>query len=350
MLVETVRSRWVSKIGIKAAQTGILLASVSAAVIFAATAATARAHVSQPRPNSCDSARIITIGTSGGPEGNASRAQPATLFQYQQASVLVDVGEGTANLLAKSRIGPSAITHVLITHLHFDHTAGLDGLIAFRWLNGREGDAPLVLVGPKGTDRLVKSILVSLEEGEKLFTPMLPGRRSIAQTVQVVELSEPQITAYSLSPQINLSAVRNSHYASLEGLPGGPASQSYSYRLDTACGGVTFTGDTGPSIPLTRLASGSRVLVSEVIDAEEASRLTAEVMGPGVDTAAMIQHMKMHHLSAREVAQMAKTAGVHTVVLTHFVSADGGAMKREVAASFNGEVIAATDGMAIDPW
>src|SRR3546814_4979499 len=51
--------------------------------------------------------------------------------------------------------------------------------------------------------------------------------------------------------------------------------KSFSYRFETPGRVIVFSGDTGPSEALTELARGADILVSEVIDTEDAVRMIA---------------------------------------------------------------------------
>jgi ribonuclease Z len=76
---------------------------------------------------------LIFLGTAAAVL-SVERALPALLVSRGPARFLVDCGEGTQRQLMRARLGFRGLEHVLLTHLHLDHVAGLAGLIATRRL------------------------------------------------------------------------------------------------------------------------------------------------------------------------------------------------------------------------
>jgi ribonuclease Z len=91
---------------------------------------------------------LTFLGTSAGvptPERNVS----ATALRLEGGGVwLVDCGEGTQQRLLASRLRPSRLERVLLTHLHGDHCFGLPGLLASLGMWGRRDEVEVV--GPEG--------------------------------------------------------------------------------------------------------------------------------------------------------------------------------------------------------
>ncbi len=124
---------------------------------------------------------------------------------------------------------------------------------------------------------------------------------------------------------------------------------SFSYRFDTAAGSVVFTGDTGPSDAVTRLAKGADVLVSEAsLPGGGGARPTT-----GSPLAReLANHMAQEHLTPEDIGKMAPAAGVKTVILTHLVignSPDAAErLKDGVRQYFSGTVIVGHDLLKFD--
>jgi ribonuclease Z len=74
----------------------------------------------------------------------AERGSPALLVCRGPARFLVDCGEGTQRQLMRARRGFRGLEHVLLTHLHLDHVAGLAGLLATRRLYQLNGTIEIV--------------------------------------------------------------------------------------------------------------------------------------------------------------------------------------------------------------
>src|SRR5437588_3089864 len=61
---------------------------------------------------------------------SAERGLPAVVVSRGPSRFLVDCGEGTQRQMMRARLGFRGLRHVLLTHLHLDHIAGLAGLLA----------------------------------------------------------------------------------------------------------------------------------------------------------------------------------------------------------------------------
>ncbi|MEJ2459960.1 MAG: MBL fold metallo-hydrolase, partial [Novosphingobium sp.] len=81
-----------------------------------------------------EATRIITLGTVAGPIARAKRSESANLLQVGDRLYLIDAGAGVSRRLAVSGIQPAQIHRIFITHLHFDHVAGLASLLGFAWI------------------------------------------------------------------------------------------------------------------------------------------------------------------------------------------------------------------------
>src|ERR1700756_2381982 len=91
---------------------------------------------------------IVFLGTAAAVP-SAERGSPALLVSCGPARFLVDCGEGAQRQLMRAQLGFRGLGHVLLTHLHLDHVAGLAGLLATRRLF--QIDDPIAIVGSAQT-------------------------------------------------------------------------------------------------------------------------------------------------------------------------------------------------------
>ncbi len=70
---------------------------------------------------------------------------------------LVDCGEGTQYQIQRFGVKRSRIDHILISHLHGDHSLGLMGMIYSYHLSGRK--KPLSIYGQRGLDEIITTHL-----------------------------------------------------------------------------------------------------------------------------------------------------------------------------------------------
>ena len=292
----------------------------------------------------------ITLGTQGGPAPNPQRSQPANVLLVGNKAWIVDCGDGAMERFAAAGFAPPQANTVFISHLHVDHIAGLQGIIALHWFRGSVGSTPVTVYGPPGTDKLVAGIVQSLEPTEAIAQAEQPGKWSPADSVKVVTLKG---GADMTIDGVRVRAVQNSHFDNPPGHPQDNGTQSLSYRFDSQGYAIGYTGDTGPSDAVVALEHHVNILFSEVTQRGAAGAMggprrrpagTTTQPGPGqqpgdrqkinagtvpagpgpgmrLHTGTDRQfgqfHFQYQHLSAANAAKLAAAAGVQCLVFTH---------------------------------
>lgn len=289
----------------------------------------------------------ITLGTMGGPIANAQRSQPANVLLTGAGAILVDAGDGAAEQLAKARVPLPRVRAVFLSHLHWDHTGGLAAILGLRFQTNVPGK--LQIFGPPGTSALVAGLIASMQPGAEAGygDPNAPPTRP-ADTVEVIELADGSTTA--VDPALKVTAVQNTHYSFAPGSDLDRRFKSFAYRFDMPGRSIAYTGDTGPSPAVERLAKGADLLVSEMIDVE-ATIANVRRNTPGMDEKALAGlswHLSHHHLTPEQVGQLAQRSGVRRVVITHIVPAEVTPPKRaafleDIRRNFAGPAIIADD-------
>jgi ribonuclease Z len=99
---------------------------------------------------------LVFLGTAAAVP-SADRGSPASLVVCGPERFLVDCGEGTQRQMMRARVGFRGLGHVLLTHLHLDHVAGLAGLLATRQLF--QLDDRIEIIGSAETIRFVRRYL-----------------------------------------------------------------------------------------------------------------------------------------------------------------------------------------------
>jgi ribonuclease BN (tRNA processing enzyme) len=321
-----------------------LLSGLAAALAVATVARAAAA------PNRM---RVVLLGTQGGPNFNATRAETASLVIINNQLHLVDCGYGALAGLIRADRNYRDVAHVFLTHLHDDHTADLASLMGHQWTGGRV--TPTDIYGPAGTRRLVDGSLQfnRLSEEIRLVDEARSARMADLFRAHEIKASATPLVAYRDSA-VTVSAVENTHYTEVthRRMP----HRSLALRFDGSGRSVVFSGDTNYSENLVNLARNADVLVCEAmhIPSTRASFDVRVAAGAYADNPEGVwQHIVAAHTPLDVAGRMAREAGVRTLVLNHIIP--GGwnpeigdeVYRREAAREFSGEIIVGRDLLEI---
>ena len=253
-----------------------------------------------------------TLGTNSGPIPKATRSEPANLLRSGGQTILVDVGDGAAEQLAKAGVPIGAVQTLFISHHHFDHTGGLFALLGMRYQILTPG--VLAIYGPPGTKELVDGLIAAMKPMAKNVS--VRARQSPEEAVRVVEIGD---GSKVMVGAVAVMAASNSHYTISPGSAEAAKFVSLSFRFDAPDRSIVYTGDTGPSENVERLARGADLLVSEIMDpgAALASLKAARPDLPPSVLTQIEQHFRTEHLAPDEVGKLAERSGVKALVLTH---------------------------------
>ncbi len=251
--------------------------------------------------------RLVVLG-SGSSVPDGSRNGPGFWIEGQEARVLLDCGAGVLPALPRRVRDWTAVTHIFLSHFHIDHVVELPAILfALEHAPGiEERTAPLEILGPPGTARLVEGLESALERD---FTQQ---RFDVA--VREVRPGH----AHAIRPGCTLRVLSVPH-----------TDESLAVRIEERGASVGYTGDAAPCPELASFFQGCDVLIADC-SLEEPSQ--------GV-----------RHLSVEETARLAREASVTHLVATHlFPGLDPEATRKKLEASFSRVVDVARDGLSID--
>ena len=286
---------------------------------------------------------LIFLGTAGSTP-TARRAPAGLLLRRGGDKLLIDCAEGTQRQLMRSTIGLLELREVFLTHYHADHYLGLPGMLKTFALRGRE--LPITIYGPTGLNDLFSALrrifgrltydydLVELRSGDVLGrgdyrivtfnvthgVPALgyaivedarPGRFDVAAADALGVSAGPERGRLQAGETIQLPDGNVVNPEQVLG-PARPGRK------------VLVTGDTAPSLSFVDLAAGADLLVHEATFCEDERERARETQ----------------HSTAKEAAQVAATAGVRMLALTHLSSRYfGPEVAKEARAIFPATVV-----------
>lgn len=104
---------------------------------------------------------VCLLGT-GGMMPLPYRWLTSLMMRYNGKSILIDCGEGTQIAMKEKGWSPNPIDIICFTHYHADHISGLPGMLLT--MGNAERTEPLLLIGPKGLNRVVSALRVIAPE------------------------------------------------------------------------------------------------------------------------------------------------------------------------------------------
>ncbi len=286
---------------------------------------------------------VVFLGTAGSMP-TADRAPTALLVRRGGERLLFDCAEGTQRQLLRSSLGLIDLREVFLTHYHADHYLGLPGMLKTFALRGRE--VPITIYGPPGLTDLFGSL-------RRIF-----GRLTFRYELQELRPGSTLDRGdYRLETFPVAHGVSSVGYALVEddrpgrfdvetaetlGVPFGPERGALQHGQAVTLGDgsvvvpeqvlgdarpgrtIVIAGDTAPCPPVLEAARGADLLVHEATfleDERERARETA-------------------HSTAVDAAELARSAGVRLLALTHLSTRYfGPEAAREARAVFPATVV-----------
>ena len=283
----------------------------------------------------------VTIIGAGSPHPSASRLGSAVAIRSRGKGVLVDAGPGTVYKMLQYGLQPLDFDAFLITHHHFDHTAGAPAFMLMRWESSLGSETPLFVAGPRGTTTFINALVGP----EGAYRPDIVARREAPLTHAKIRwlggtLPRPDLETeiHEVGPGVSFDLpfgwrVRTALANHVE-----PYHESIGFRVEVDGIAVCVTGDSERNADLTGLARDADLLVAMCGDREA-----------NMEKAGLAQG-QMGTISA---ATLARDAHAKAMVMTH----TGTRMPRspnreralhEVGEIFKGDVYFSEEGLTID--
>lgn len=243
------------------------------------------------------------------------------ITRYNGSSLLIDCGEGTQVAMKKAGWSFNPVDIICFTHFHADHIAGLPGFLLTMGNAERKDD--LIIVGPKGVEKVVNSLRVIAPE-----LPFAIKFRELTDSHETLEINgyvidafkvQHRVTCYGYSISIRRQGRFDADEAKRLGIPlafwnrlqkgetiddGGRV-----YTPEMVLGPprkgikVTYCTDSRPVPAIAENAAGSDLFICEGMYGEDGKEAKAR---------------EYKHMTVYEAAALARDASVKELWLTHY--------------------------------
>lgn len=263
---------------------------------------------------------VCLLGT-GGMMPLPYRRLTALMTRYNGSSLLIDCGEGTQVAIKERGWSFHDIDTICFTHYHADHISGLPGLLLT--LGNAERTEPILMIGPKGLERVVSAL--------RVIAPELPFEikfHELTEREETIDVNGYRIHAFRVNHNVvcygyTLEILRKGKFdverARAQGIPQrcwNPLQKGETIRTedgtftpDMVLGPprrgikVTYSTDTRPTSLIAANAKNADLFICEGMYAEKEKEAKAR---------------QYKHMTFYEAAALARDAQVTELWLTHY--------------------------------
>jgi ribonuclease BN (tRNA processing enzyme) len=282
------------------------IASVAVSPVAAATAAAAETssvdQAAAARPLS------ITLLGTGTPAPSLTRQSSGYLIEIGNDLIVWDHGPGAHHRLIESGHRSVDVTHAFFTHHHYDHCMDYGRLVLQRWDQGAGLVPDLLVYGPPPLARMTDQLF-----GENgIYAGDIAARTTHRSSLDVYEARGGKLPRARPAPRVTEihagSVVEGTGWKVTVGHAqhAQPFLECVALRLDTREGSICYSGDSGGvADSLVQMAKGCDLFIA------------MNHFFSGTEPTPAFRGATGNH---RDNAEIAKRAGVKTLVLTHLTA------------------------------
>ena len=290
-------------------------------------------------PQSKARIRIILLGT-GSPAPSLKRQSASYLIQVGDDVILLDHGAGSHQRLLEAGYRATDVTHLFLSHLHYDHMIDYPRLLVQRWDQAAGKRPELKIYGPSPIKRITETLLGP----DGLLGPDLEARVNHQASKDVFVARGGTLPRRKPAPEVtelkrgDLFEGNGWRMRIGEAQHHQPLLNCFNFRLETEAGTLAYSGDSG-GVPdsLVEIARDCDMLIHMCH------------FPSGVEPTAEFRRTTGSHMDAAEVA---RRAGAKLLVLSHMTPlVDRPGVKEkilvDVARVYPGPVILGEDLMEV---
>lgn len=284
-----------------------------------------------------DVMKLTFLGT-GAPRPSTERYGPSIYVEAGDHKILVDAGPGMRERLfeAGGFEAISGVDHVLVTHLHFDHTVSISSAWLSGWLFGRR--VPLHIQGPTGIKDMMENI-------KNAYQWDVDYRIMVGVPKEGTELIVDEVTDGVIFDEggLKVTAFQVEHMPIdiPSGEPLGLRGETIGFRIDYKGHSVLFSGDTRSTekSEINQVGEGVDLLIHEV-----------QVPSPGATPEANLANVSLSvHSTPEQVGHVFATTKPKMAVYSHIIPPGTTAeeLERDTKPFYDGPLTVAHDMMEI---
>lgn len=212
--------------------------------------------------------KITLLGT-GSPLPSLKRASSSYLVEVGADVVLIDHGPGAFQRLMQAGKRATDVTHVFLSHLHFDHCADLIRLFHHRWDASGDHTPPMRIYGPTGTQEFIDRVFgaegaFSRDLASRTCHPLSIGAYRERGGTPPRPWPDTRVTELSGAGAVEFDGwcMRRCEVPHFQ-----PYLESFAYRVEAGSKSFVYTSDVNLTLPdgappaLLELARGADLLV-----------------------------------------------------------------------------------------
>ena len=260
------------------------------------------------------------------------------MIEIGDDTILLDHGHGGFGRLLEAGKQPSEVSHLIFTHLHFDHCADYGTLVLTRWDQAAAGVPELKVFGPPPLARMTRQLFAP----DGFFDVDITARTGMKSSLEAYQARGgflPRPRPAPLVKEIVAGDVidgKEWRISTIEVRHAQPYMACLAVRFECADGVFVYSGDTGPIPEMVEFARDCDLLLHMCHYLSPAPPSDQQAYAPKSNTG---------HL---ELARLASEANVGMLVTTHssvrMAEPDQQQrMLREMAALYGGRIVFGQD-------